>query len=750
MSDIDAASHPLAEVNPRNPVTANGAGRTALLLGAVLAGIVTVAYSLLVRGPFQWHVAQPAYWQGAIEVALLWMLVWGVLSSRVPLAWRTVLLWLPVALYLRRHHVDGPLLVAWAWMEGLFALGAVLLGRARGAWLREFFAGVALCGALLWVTQWLGYGAPRTQRLIAIALLLPPLLWQWRRWQVLGLLRAAFALEGAAARLAAAAVIALICAMFARSNAVADFDSVWYGLRPERVLVGERSVFEALGLASPVYYFPKFWEVLTLPLAAAREYSLIQGAAILCGGLLARVVFDWLRALGHGSLPALAGALLAWSIPAFLNVTLGAKPDMFAALCTVALAWFAWRRGVLGEGSALPWGLAAAGLAMSSKLAVMPYVALAGLGLIAATRVTALAPTDAREGTRGWLVVGLCTLIGGLVCLRTWTLTGLPTIGPEQLVALWNALGLRMRLPAGTLEWVQPQVWSHLPDIALGWLVDPSRLSHILASWPGHCWLVLALGALLFRSPSSAREGGVERDSAVSRGWRAYEGNRRDMARWTLWLLPACGLTLLVFIGFTNIGGDGNYFLAPVVMATIASFDLLLRRAPRRAALWAAAMYAVFHFLVSFASAGWATGTRGFDLDFARAVRDSEASDAAELQAHGLQYVAAALQERGGRLRVWGLKADATGYRLPARYENVHDVVSAHWPLRDSLPALENLMACAGVQAWLLPVEPGPLGTHALDALAQRLRMRDARFILHRDESWLLMSTQGLLGPCVP
>ena len=65
--------------------------------------------------------------------------------------------------------------------------------------------------------------------------------------------------------------------------------------------------------------------------AAAHETSLQQGAAILCGGLLARLVFDWLRALGHACTPALAGALLAWSIPAFANVTLGAKPDIFAA-----------------------------------------------------------------------------------------------------------------------------------------------------------------------------------------------------------------------------------------------------------------------------------------------------------------------------------------------------------------------------------------------------------------------------------
>jgi hypothetical protein len=401
---------------------------------------------------------------------------------------------------------------------------------------------------------------------------------------------------------------------------------------------------------------------------------------------------------------------------------------MFAALCTVAVGWFAWQRWTRRDASATPWGLAAAGLAACSKLAVLPYLAVVGVALLAAARTPAADTTPASRRA-GWTMVALCTAIGVLVCARTWLLTGMPTIGPEQLVALWQALGMTLRLPVGTLEWVAPQTWSRLPGILYGWVLDPTRFSHLQISWPGHCWLLLPLAAaFLPRAP------------------------RPQPSRWPLWLLPASGLALLIGIGFVNEGGDGNYFLAPVAVATIAAFDLLLRRASapplRRAALLAAGCYVAFHVLYGFASAGWITGTRAWDLDFSRPLRDSPFADEAELRAHGLEGVEKALRDRGGRLRVWGPLGGTAAYRLPARYEHVLDVFMAHWPRRHEPGFFERTMACAGVQAWLLPAT-GETSTDAeVEAFALRLREREARHVLHRDPRWMLVATDGLLPPC--
>jgi hypothetical protein len=716
------------------PGRAREAIPVALSIALVLAGAAAVSWSLLVKGPFDWHVGTPEYWQGALEVFALWLLAWAALSLRGPLWVRAPALLLPVVFYLRRHHVDAVALVSVAYIEGWFALGALALRRARGDWLREFVAGVAIFALLLWLAQLAGYGLPRTQRLLAIVVLVPALLLRWRHWQVVALLRAALATRGDAARdhaawrAFAAAAIATMCMLFARSNHVFDFDSLWYGFRPERVLVGEHSVFDALGLISPVHYFPKLWEVLTLPLAAARETSLIEGPAILCSGLIARLCHDQLRALGQAPATALGGALLAWTIPALANSALGAKPDVFASLCVLGMAAFAWRRWALRDTSATPWMIACAGLAVSSKLAVLPYVGVAGAaGLVAAWRVPA-ADTSSSARRAGWAIVAVCTVVGLLVCGRTWWVADIPTVAPEQLVSLWHWLGMEPRLPVGKLDWTSLQSPSAIPGVLVGWIVDPSRFSHLQASWPGHVWLLLPLAAtMLPRVPAPA------------------------VARWPLWLLPACGLALLLSIAFTNPGGDGNYFIVAVTAATVAAVDLLARRCVtptlRRGAWFAIGTACVFHILVGFTTAAFSNGTRAWDLDLKRSNRDSEARGRRELEAEHLDGVADWLHGQGGRMRVLGMHS---GFWLPARYEDASELVVAHWQRRDEPGWVERLLSCTGAEAFLLSVEPHRYWSDRLDQFIVRLRELPESQVLYRDEHWILLSLRGRLPRCEP
>ena len=56
----------------------------------------------------------------------------------------------------------------------------------------------------------------------------------------------------------------------AKSNHLHSYDPLWYGLRPEQVLAPTASFFDVTGLVSPVYYFPKLYELLIAPLSAMR------------------------------------------------------------------------------------------------------------------------------------------------------------------------------------------------------------------------------------------------------------------------------------------------------------------------------------------------------------------------------------------------------------------------------------------------------------------------------------------------
>lgn len=713
----------------RGATTAPGVGT--LLLGAVF--VLTVAFMLIVPGPFDWHIAQPEAWQGLLEaLALVSTLFAALQATRLPSSLRLGLLALPAALYLRRHHVDGALLISLVYVEALLAIGWLLRriagGDEAGDWKRNLIAGLAAMSVLLWLAQALGFGLPRAQRLLAIAVMLPALWFGRRALLSPRMLAAAWRADRSALRLWSAIVIAIVLVSFARTNVVTGFDSLWYGLRPERVLVGARSVFEPLGFASPVYYFPKLYEVLLLPLSAMREDSVVCGVAIWLGALLGLLSFDLLRRLQIAVVPALAAASAIWTIPALAAATLTTKPDVLVALLVGLMVWFGWNISH-GQRAHLFWVLAAAALAVSSKLLAVPYVGAAGLGALIAWFRAGRRPANSVQRD-AMLALAMAALAASFAATRTWIVAGMPTIGPEQLVWLWQTMGMRLHPPIGSLSWLSAQSWSEWPSLAAGWLVDPIRFTHIAASWPSNLWVFLPVLALY----------GRVRNPSVS------------AVPWLLWIVPATGLALILGIAFMNPGGDGNYFIAPVLLASVAGMALASRRcgstASQRGLVGALALYVAFHFSYAFVSTDWVVGTRTWDLDFTRSNRDSVLRNTELLAAAKLDGVAHWLHGQGGRLRVVGVVGDPVAYRLPARYEELYDVAISHQGVAD-LATMQHLLGCGRVTVLLLPHDfDSRASTAAMRTVAEWAQHFPASRNLYLDAHWRLIDLRERLPAC--
>lgn len=716
------------------------AWRAVAIVALALLFVGTVATTLLARGPFLWHIRQPAAWQGALEAALLTGLVFAALQARRwPLPARIALLLVPIGLYLRRHNVDAVLPTALFYLEGMVLLGVLVLrglredARRADLWLRGLLGGIATLSLLLWTAQAFDLGTPRAQRLLAGVVVLPLLLWRWRDLQSFAALHAAFHLERPLERAWAAALIATPVVLFARSNTVFGYDELWYGLRPERVLVGENSVFEPLGFVSPVYYFPKLYEVLLLPLSAMREASVVQGVTILLGAAMAKLVFDMLRRLGHARVVALAGATLAWSLPALANTSIGVKPDVFVALCVVAMVWFGWNLLQDGRRADLAWIFACAGLAVSAKLIAFSYVGAAGLACLVGMLVVTPHSRDRGGVLAAMGMLGITAAVALFVCARTFLLAGMPTVGPDAFVALWRVLGMEFLSPVGTLTWTRPQVWAEVPGNMFGWVASPSDF-HLRMSWPGNVWLFLPLVALLLP--------------------RGISGGMSMPPRWLLWAVPAMGLLMFLAIRFSNRAGDGNYFIAPAVLATVAGIDLVWRRAGtstlQRPLMLGLVLFVALHAMLCFVTAGWGLGTRAWDLDFARPNRDAPETVASTLRRAGLDGVAHWLHGQGGRMRVVGDSGlPHLGNHLPARYEGLLDIVYANEAVSPTADTLLGVLACARVEAMLLPATPTPPSKYpAIETAVAMARAQPERLTLFRDAKWTLVSTQGMLPAC--
>ena len=689
-----------------------------IILGAA-ACIGIVAWQLLGPGPFEWHVELPRFWQGGIE-ALVLMATLGAVQALRSKSWRFALSAMLAELYLRRHAVDAAVIVDMIYLELAIALGALVLrlcGAARAndivTYLRCFVLGLCIWSVCAWSLSAFGWGSLRGLRWMTLVLLLPALAARPRPWSLFVDQRVAA--MPVSTRIGIGVLIAWFLILFAHSATAIGFDSQWYGLRGDRVLVGAGSVFAAQGLVAPVYYFPKVYELFLIPMSGFGSVSVIVGVTILILGLLAAAAYELLRLLGvRETLPRLAGVGLVVSLPAVANIALEAKPDLLAVLLLM-LAWIHASDFVTARRrSSLLWLLGLLIFSTQAKLTAIPFAA----ALFLATLIAALCNRSVRQNSTSTEMrvastgLTLILIVGAFATARTMLLAGMPTIGPDQLFNLWRALGLSLSFPVGTLQWSVAKDWADTPTLILDFLVRPQHLMHIMIMWTGNVWLWLAAVAactrVLLPYGSTIAVPGTD---AMEAG--PMKISSRSSIAAGCW--PGIGLMLTAFLlmlcwGFMERGGDGNYFIAGLIPSILLGFAASWMRlgsfaSLSRSLLFASAAFCFFQGSYSFASASWTGGTRPFDLQFRNSARTFRHESRRIFREDGLFRIAEYLRGLHRNARVIGCTSDSDllGMRLPASFENFPQISFAHPEYVDSDTHFIDFLKADHIEYLLLP-----------------------------------------------
>lgn len=672
----------------------------ALLLSA-FAFVAVPPYQLIGPGPFDWHVQTPRFWQGGLEALVLVALIAAGFAADGRMA-RFGLIVLPAAFYLRRHAVDVPLLIDLAYLEIVIGLGMAMRralqrepARTGEDYLQAFVLGFLAWSLAAWTLSAFGLGSIVQLRwltlLAAVAACFgrtaPLTLYAWRRLHR----------QERAARLWCGVLAAWLLVLFARSNVVVGYDPLWYGLRAEQVLVSGHSLFEPLGLVSPVHYFPKLYEAFLLPVSRLHDFSVIDGVTLLLLPLILLACLALMRRIAvpaRAQWPALA---LVVTVPALANTAIGPKPDVIATLFVLLAALAALDFAARRSSAAALWMLACAGLACLAKLTAIPYAA----ALILATLACAWrspAPGGGAAASPGAtrtaaIALAATLLVGGLVTARTWLLAGVPTIGPDPLVSLWRTFGMELHEPAGTLRWTYPTRWSELPAVVFDVLWRPHHdLQHMVITWIGNVWLWLALVAVLARFACGTR---------ISQ--------RTGATRLPLFALIATGLYVFLGVGTGVRGSDGNYFLFALVPAIVVAAGAAFGRLESQPRLLAAALaclpaFVAFQASYAFASAGWNAGTLAFDGRLNRPWQDLPPRKRQALDSTGLSRIGQYLAELPGSPRVVGSTAHSAGRWLAARYESIPQIAIARPQYFESAAAFRRFLAAQRIGYLILPL----------------------------------------------
>ena len=714
-------------------------GLAVLAVIAAAACIIVPAWQLIVPGPFDWHIKQPFTWQGGLEA----MVLIGLVATGCTVARRWALLALvalPIAFYLRRHSVDVSLLIDLVYLEIIIGLGALMRRVFRlsppqdaHSYLQAFVLGFLAWSVLAWGASALDVGSIKALRWLTLLLVIPAVgarhtpfaLYLWRGLGV----------QTAMDRFWCGALAAWVAVLYARSNVVFGYDSLWYGLRGEYVLDPGNSLYQPLGLVAPVHYYPKLYEIFLLPVSALGDTSVIVGMTI---WMLVLVVLACHMLATRIGLPARARmpvlALIA-TLPALANSALEPKPDVISVLFVLlaADAAIAWTHSRAIANAA--WMLTAGMLACLAKLTAVPFV---GVLVLAAALTTWRDHSDGdrcapdEHATRLAVAAFVAALaVAAFVTARTWLLSGVPTILPMRV---WQALGMTLAAPAGTLDWAHAADWADTPALIIDWLFRPQRLAHVVIAWVGNVWLWF--GLLAFAAAVQLRRPAPD---------ALY-------TRLPLAALMATGAALAVGINNGVRGSDGNYFLAALLPAILVSATAAFRRlalAPRAFAVALACLpaFVLFQASYSFVSAGWWPGTRTFDMDLTRTWHDTRRLRWDKLEYAGLGRIGAYLREVPGKPRAVGYAAEPASFWLPARFEYLLSISYWRPEYVDDPRRFLRFMRDQHIDCLILPKASAPaqvaLVTPAVKAAAQSLSADpDVRRVEDRDYLLLDLSAR--------
>src|SRR5690606_24301550 len=195
--------------------------------------------------------------------------------------------------------------------------------------------------------------------------------------------------------------------LFARTKVALGYDALWYGLQPQHVLVPRHSIFESLGLVSPVHYYPKIYEMWLLPVSGLGDSSVICGMGILVMVLLLIACRAMMREVNLDEAIQMPALALIATLPALANVAGQPKPDVFATLFVLLSALAAARYIRRPSIDAASWAAACAAIACSAKLTAVPYIGTLVVATLVASWLAKRAEDTAPDPAprTGWLIL---------------------------------------------------------------------------------------------------------------------------------------------------------------------------------------------------------------------------------------------------------------------------------------------------------------------------------------------------------
>lgn len=528
-----------------------------LILITIVCMILTISPVVnMLNTVYRWHITQPEFIEGGIELISFGLII--LICCRFFKVKPSISLAFFSLIYLSINGVIIPVIVDLVYFEMIIYIGTATVNITQKQLdsdsvniLDAFIWGISIWGVMAIICSILGYGTPNGLQILTAGLFLVAVITSKSQRYELAIVRIKNWIDTSQnmkfTNILLITIINLIfLALWAKTNTAQDYDSLWYGLRSQYVLIGENSFYDKLGYLSFVYYYPKLVELFYLPISSFGDYSFLQGANIVVLALILIVIKEYLENVcrSDSSLTLLYLSIFV-SIPALANISSTAKPDTMGFFF-VLFAFYKISLYIQGRAfSNIIVAACALLLCTGTKLTYLLWGGLLFLWafVICKNELVHNFKKYTKVLKRGipLILLSICFILG--VHARTWLLTGYP-LYPTG-ISFWNLIGFRGKdflFSSKASSYTDDLFFSTIMTRLYEFIFDPTNLPHVIMLWTSNVLLIFIIFFIFYRVKKS---------------------NKKDIALGGIYLFT------MVYYMVTMKNPDGNYFILPIVVISL-------------------------------------------------------------------------------------------------------------------------------------------------------------------------------------
>jgi len=171
--------------------------------------------------------------------------------------------------------------------------------------------------------------------------------------------------------------------------------------------------------------------------------------------------------------------------------------------------------------------------------------------------------------------------------------------------------------------------------------------------------------------------------------------------------MAVTAFVLATAIGYRERGGDGNYFLIGLLPGVLLAANSAFARGKdsvRLVLMVCLPAFVLFQAAYGFASAGWAPGTRSFDLVMTRNWHDDRRLRWTMLASAGIEKIGRHLKEHAhAHARAVGYATEPASLWLPAQFENLLTISFARPEFVETEAGFTSFMRDQDIDFLVLP-----------------------------------------------